>query len=149
MLSGWDWFLAKQLQCKTYWRRFHAAVQVYKVLHKLSPSYLNGTFHYAVDITYVLDRTFTVCLLIPRVQTTLAKHSFYIQGTQIWNSLNPVLYTARKLEKFKSLYQSLYWIFMHACMYCISMLYVCMYVCICMYACLCTYVWCMYVCNVV
>ena len=32
-------------------RRFHAAVQVYKVLHKLSPSYLNGTFNYAIDIT--------------------------------------------------------------------------------------------------
>ena len=32
-------------------RRYHAAIQVYRVLHKLSPSYLNTIFHYAVDIT--------------------------------------------------------------------------------------------------
>jgi len=48
---------------------------VYRVLHKLSPSYLNETFHYAVDIT---SRTGwnLYCLFVPRVQTTLAKHSF-------------------------------------------------------------------------
>jgi len=32
-------------------QRFHAAVQVHRVLHKLSPSYLNGTFYNAIDIT--------------------------------------------------------------------------------------------------
>ena len=40
-------------------------------------------------------------LFVPRVWTTLAKHSFYFGGTQIWNSLNPTLYTRRKLEQFK------------------------------------------------
>ena len=32
-------------------RQYHAAIQVYRVLHKLSPSYLNAKFHHAVDIT--------------------------------------------------------------------------------------------------
>ena len=79
-------------------RRFHAAVQVYKMLHKLSPSYLNGTFNYAVDITLRTGRNI-YRLFVPRVWTTLAKHSFYYQGTQIWNLLNPVLYIARKLKQ--------------------------------------------------
>ena len=89
-------------------RRYHAAIQVYRVLHKLSPSYLNATFHYAaaVDITLHTSRNL-YHLFVPRVRTTLAKHSFYFRGTQIWNSLNPTLYTTRKLEQFKSVYQSL------------------------------------------
>jgi len=31
--------------------RFHTATQIYKILHKLSPSYLYSTFSYAVSIT--------------------------------------------------------------------------------------------------
>ena len=87
-------------------RRYHAVIQVYRVLHKLSPSYLNATFHYATDITLRTGRNL-YRLFVPRVRTTLAKHSFYFRGTQIWNSLNPTLYTARKLEQFKTVYRSL------------------------------------------
>ena len=32
-------------------RRFHTATQIYRILHKLSPSYLHSTFSYAVSIT--------------------------------------------------------------------------------------------------
>ena len=67
-------------------RRFHAAIQVYRVLHKLSPSYLHNTFHYAVDITSHTGRNL-YRLFIPRVRTTLAKHSFYFRGMQIWKSI--------------------------------------------------------------
>ena len=63
-------------------RRFHAAIQVYRMLHKLSPSYLNDIFHYAVDITSRTGRNL-YCLFVPRVRTSLAKHSFYFRGTQI------------------------------------------------------------------
>ena len=82
-------------------------MQVFRVLYKLSPSYLSGTFQYAVDVTSRTGRNLHR-LFVPRVRTTLAKYSFYYRGTQIWNSLNPVLYTTRKLEQFKSIYQSLY-----------------------------------------
>ena len=97
-------FLACMTLAERRW--YHAAIQVYRVLHKLSPSYLNATFHYAVDITSRTGQNL-YCLFVPRVRTTLAKHSFYFRGTQIWNPLNPTLYTTRKLEQFKSVYQSL------------------------------------------
>ena len=57
-------------------RHFHTAIQVYKILHNLSPSYLNGTFRYAVDKTGRAIRN-VHHLFIPRVQNALAKHSFY------------------------------------------------------------------------
>ena len=95
-------------------RRYHAAIQVYRVLHKLSPSYLNATFYYAVDITSCTGWNL-YHLFVPRVRTTLAKHSFYFRGTQIWNSLNPTLYTTRKLEQFKLVYQSLCLLFVYVC----------------------------------
>ena len=50
-------------------RRYHTAMQVYRVLHKMSPSYLDlhaysvyDTFHYAVDITSCVARN-AHCLL--------------------------------------------------------------------------------------
>jgi len=87
-------------------RRFHTAIQIYKVLHHLLPPYLHDTFQYAVDITGRASRNI-YHLFVSRVRTTLAKNSFYFRGTQLWNSLNPLLYAAKKLEQFKSLYKSL------------------------------------------
>ena len=80
-------------------RRYHAAVQVYRVLHKLSPPYLN----YAIDITSRTARN-AHRLFVPRVRTNIAKSSFYFRGTQIWNSLNPTLHAARTLNNLKLLY---------------------------------------------
>ena len=77
--------------------------------------HMSATFHYAADITLHTGQNL-YHLFVPRVQTTLAKLSFYFRGTQIWNSLNPTLYT-RKLEQFKSVYQSLCWLFVHVCSY--------------------------------
>ena len=71
-----------------------------------APSYLHDSFHYAVDITSRAAQN-AHRLFVPRVRTTMAKNSFYFSGTQIWNSLNPTLYTARKLANFKLLYKSL------------------------------------------
>ena len=87
-------------------RRFHTAIQIYKVLHHLSPPYLHDTFQYAVDVTGRAGRN-VHRLFVPRVRTTLAKQSFYFRGSQLWNSLNPLLYASRKLEQFKSLYKTL------------------------------------------
>ena len=61
---------------------FHTAVQVYKVLHIVSPSYMNGTFHYAFDITSCTGQNL-YHLFVPRVRTTLAKHSFYFCRTNL------------------------------------------------------------------
>ena len=81
-------------------RRFHTAIQIYKVLHHLLPPYLHDTFQYAVDITGRASRNIHR-LFVPRVRTTLAKYSFYFRGTQLWNSLNPLLYATKNLNNLK------------------------------------------------
>ena len=78
-------------------RRFHTAIQIYKILHHLSPPYLHNTFHYTIDITGRASGNIHR-LFVLRARTTLAKHSFYFRGSQLWNSLNPLLYVTRKLE---------------------------------------------------
>ena len=58
-------------------------------------------FNMLLMLPHALARIFTAY-----IRTIFAKHSFYYRGTQIWNSLNPVLYTTRKLDQFRSVYQS-------------------------------------------
>ena len=84
-------------------RCYHTVIQVYRSLH---PSYLHNTFHYAVELTGS-DARNEHCLFVPRVRTSLAKNGFYFRGTKIWNSLDPILYAAKKLTNFKFLYKSL------------------------------------------
>ena len=43
----------------------------------VSLSLVNIAFHYAVDITLCTGRSL-YCLFVPRVQTTLAKYSFFL-----------------------------------------------------------------------
>jgi len=64
---------------------YHTAIQVYRSLHKIAPSYLHDTFNYAVDITGRVARN-AHCLFVSRVRTTLAKNSFYFCRTRVWNS---------------------------------------------------------------
>ena len=71
---------------------------MHRALKKIAPSYLHDTFKYAVDITGRVTLN-THRLFAPRVRT-LAKNSFYFHGTRIWNSLNPMLYGAKKLASF-------------------------------------------------
>ena len=68
-------------------------------------TYIHDSFFNAVDITSHATRN-AHHLFVPRVRTTTAK-KFLFCGTQIWNSLNPTLYTARTLANFKLLYKSL------------------------------------------
>ena len=58
-------------------------------------------FNMLLMLPHALARIFTAY-----IRTIFAKRSFYYRGTQIWNSLNPVLYTTRKLDQFRSVYQS-------------------------------------------
>ena len=71
--------------------------------------YMIYSFHYAVEITSRVGRN-AHRLFVPRVRTAIAKSSFYFRGTQIWNSLDPTLYIARKLENFKVLYKTLLYV---------------------------------------
>ena len=64
-LSNSETFLHASL---TERRRYHVAVQVYRILHKLSPPYLRDTFHYAVNITSHIGQNLRH-LFVPRVRT--------------------------------------------------------------------------------
>ena len=106
--------LALIFQCVWLWQNKDSFMQQYKCIE----CYIS--YHHHIWMTHfimLLTKTSHTgqnlyCLFVPRVQTTLAKHSFYFWGTQIWNSLNPILYT-RKLEQFKSVYQSQNRLFMY------------------------------------
>ena len=88
--SGTDFSVCVTL---TEQRWFHTAVQVYKVLHKLLPLYLNDTFQlYAVDITstYRLEPLPFVC---SKSVNHLSKHNISISGKckSAGNSWSPTI----------------------------------------------------------
>jgi len=72
----------------TEWWQYHAAIQVYKTLYKLSPLYLHDFFHYAADITSSAIRN-AHCLFVPIVRTVIAKKQFYFHGHKSGTCLIP------------------------------------------------------------
>jgi len=68
------------------------------LISKQNLPYLQNSFHY-VQLTH------NACnihhLFTPRVRKTLAKNSFYLLGTKIWNSLDSTFYGVRKPTNFK------------------------------------------------
>ena len=84
-------------------RTFHTAVQVFKILHNVSPTYMRGLFSYATDVTGHTGRN-SHRLYVPRIRTNYGKRSLRYQGTLIWNCLPVVLYNATYVRQFKSLF---------------------------------------------
>ena len=93
-------------------RKFHTAMQVFKVLHNISPAYLRGLFSYTTDDTGYTGRN-PHRLYVPGVRTNYGKRSLKYQGTLIWNRLSVELHNAISLRQFKSLF---FWFF--ACFSC-------------------------------
>ena len=84
-------------------RTFHTAVQVFKILNKISPPYLHGIFSYAVDVTGRSGRNLHR-LFVPSVRTNYGKQSLAYRGTAIWNRLPKALYSAKTVNGFKTLF---------------------------------------------
>ena len=82
---------------------FHTAVQVYKIVKEISPSYLYDTFSFAMDVTGYSGSN-VHRLFFPRVKTNYDKQSLTYRGTVIWNRLSSLLYGAKTLKEFKALY---------------------------------------------
>ena len=76
-------------------RGFHTALQVFKIVNKISPPYLHNIFSFAVDITGCKDYLFLELELI----MVLA-----YRGAAIWNRLPSALYSAKSVPIFKKLY---------------------------------------------
>ena len=73
-------------------RRFHTAVQVFKVLYQLCPGYLKDWFVFAEAYTGHSGRN-KCRLFIPQINTSIGKNGFFYRGAVIWNSLSPVLFS--------------------------------------------------------
>lgn len=88
-------------------RRYHTAIQAYKVLHSMTPPCLSSAIRYTKDVTSRIGNN-EYRVFVPSVRTNYGRNSFYFKTTSIWNSLQPALYTCNSLKLFKSMYRSLY-----------------------------------------
>jgi len=84
-------------------RTFHTAVQVYKIVNKVSSPYLHGYFSFAVDVTGHPGRN-VHRLFILRVKTNYGKRSLAYMGAVIWNRLSSAIHSAKTLKEFRTLY---------------------------------------------
>jgi len=85
------------------YRVYHTALQGFKIVNNISPSYLHNTFSFAVNISGRFGRN-QHRLFVPRVKTNYGKRSLAYGGTVIWNRLPPALYSAKTVSAFKKLY---------------------------------------------
>ena len=88
-------------------RRFHKAIQIFKSLHCISPTYLHEIFHYSKDVSGYVTRNVNR-LFLPRVNTNFGKRSFFYSGANLWNSLPRAVTEAVRLSSFKKLYNDLF-----------------------------------------
>ena len=84
-------------------RTYHTAVQVFKILHELTPPYLHGMFRYASAVSGRVGRN-PLRLYVPSIRTNYGRGSLWYRGTIIWNNLSVHVTAAQSLAKFKTLY---------------------------------------------
>ena len=63
-------------------RRFHKAIQVFKSLHFISPTYLHKIFFYSKDVSGYVTHNINH-LFLPRVNTNFGKRSFFYSGANL------------------------------------------------------------------
>ena len=86
--------------------KFHTLIQIFRILYKMTPSYLQGLFKYSSDVTGHPGRNFNH-LYVPQVRPNYGRQSLYFRGSILWNNLPPLLYSAGSLADFKSSYHDL------------------------------------------
>ena len=85
---------------------YHTAIQVFKILHNFSPTYLQGLFSYTSNVTGHIGRN-PHRLYVPGIRTNYGKRSLRYRGTVIWNRLPAVLYDTTTVRQFKSVFCAL------------------------------------------
>ena len=80
--------------------KFHTLVQIFRILHKMAPPYLQGLFQYSTDVTghhgHNPNR-----LCVSQVQTNYGRQSLSFRGTMLWNNLSSLLYSAGSITQFR------------------------------------------------
>ena len=85
---------------------YHTAVQVFKIIRKITPPYLHDTFSYAVDVICHIGRN-PHRFYVPSIRTNYGRKSLWYQSTVIWNNLSLGINTAKSLTESKSSYCAL------------------------------------------
>ena len=88
-------------------RRFHLAVQSFKILHGFCPSYLSNLLCYSNVITGRTSRNPYRAFLLA-VRTNYGRDAISFQDVYLWNNLNSSLYQCKDLKELKNLYKLLY-----------------------------------------
>jgi len=85
-------------------RVFHTALQVFKIVKKISPPYLHDTFSFAVDVSGRSGRN-QHSLFVPGVKTNNGKWSLAYRAQPFETDyISPALYSAKTVIAFKTLY---------------------------------------------
>ena len=82
--TGYPVFYSLVEHCK-----FHTLMQIFRILHKMTPSYLQGLFKYSIDVTGHPGCN-SNCLRVPQAQTNYGRQSLYLRGIILWNNLSPL-----------------------------------------------------------
>ena len=85
--------------------KFNKSVLMYKIMHGMSPSYLQESFSYTREIhTYTLRSTTDNLLYIPKPNCELYRQSLSYSGSVIWNSIPEHIRNAPTIKQFKHMY---------------------------------------------
>ncbi len=88
-------------------RKYFIAIQTFKILKGMAPSYLLSTVHYSETLSHRALRN-KHRVHVPVIKTNYGRNSFYFQCTKLWNSLPYKLFTCHSLNYFKLLYKSIF-----------------------------------------
>ncbi len=88
-------------------RKYFIAIQTYKILYELSPTYLFSSVQYSESVSHrPLRNKYRV--RVPPIKSNYGRKSFYFSCTAIWNKLTTDLYSCTTLNCFKSLFKSFF-----------------------------------------
>ena len=86
-------------------RKYFIAVQTYKILNNLSPSYLDGIVTLANVVTN-RDLRNRYRIYVPMIHSNYGRAAFYYVCTKIWNSIPQSICASSSLMTFKLNYKS-------------------------------------------
>ena len=97
-------FHSKFFYTLTEHQKFYKAIQVFRSLHFISPTYLHKIFSYSKDVSCYFTRNIN-CLFLPQVNANFGKNNFFYSGANLWNSLPRVVTEAVRLSSYNDLFK--------------------------------------------
>ena len=85
--------------------KYQKAVLMFKIMHNLTPSYLNNLYSYTSDIHQGSLRSTTDNLLyVPKPKTEIFRNSFSYSGSMMWNAIPESVKQSSSVVMFKAKY---------------------------------------------